>query len=95
MSFTVDPADTLETLSERLEAAGLIVDAGVFRWYVERHGGLEITPGYYELAPSDHMGNVLGRLRTPPEQTYTKVTFPEGFTVAQIAARARARHGRR
>ena len=87
VSFTVDPADTLETLSERLEAEGLIVDAGVFRWYVERHGGLEITPGYYELAPSDHMGNVLGRLRTPPEQTYTKVTFPEGFTVAQIAAR--------
>ena len=33
------------------------------------------------------MGNILGRLRTPPEQTYTKVTFPEGFTVAQIAAR--------
>ena len=22
----------------------------MFRWYVERHGGLEITPGYYELA---------------------------------------------
>jgi UPF0755 protein len=87
VSFTVDPADTLETLSERLEAEDLIVDAGVFRWYVERHGGLEITPGYYELAPSDHMGNILGRLRTPPEQTYTKVTFPEGFTVAQIAAR--------
>ena len=87
VSFTVDPADTLETLSERLEAEELIVDAGVFRWYVERHGGLEITPGYYELVPSDHMGNVLGRLRTPPEQTYTKVTFPEGFTVDQIAAR--------
>ncbi len=87
VSFTVDPADTLQTLSERLAAEELIVDAGVFRWYVERHGGLEITPGYYELAPSDHMGNILGRLRTPPEQTYTKVTFPEGFTVAQIAAR--------
>ena len=28
------------------------------------------------------MGNVLGRLRTPPSETYTKVTFPEGFTVA-------------
>ena len=59
----------------------------MFRWYVERHGGLEITPGYYELARRDHMGNVLGRLRTPPNETYTKVTFPEGFTVQQIAAR--------
>ena len=38
------------------------------------------------------MGNVLGRLRTPPEQTYTKVTFPEGFTVAQMADRLDRRH---
>ena len=49
-SFTVAADDTLDSLSERLEAEGFIVDAGVFRWYVERHGGLEITPGYYELA---------------------------------------------
>jgi UPF0755 protein len=33
------------------------------------------------------MGNVLGRLRTPPGETYTKVTFPEGFTVSQMATR--------
>ncbi|MET0145536.1 MAG: endolytic transglycosylase MltG [Ilumatobacteraceae bacterium] len=86
-SFTVDPSDSLQTLSQRLEDAGFVVDAGVFRWYVDHHGGLEITPGYYELQPSDHMGNVMARLSTPPSQTYTKVTFPEGFTVAQIAAR--------
>ena len=29
------------------------------------------------------MGNVLARLRTPPSETYTKVTFPEGFTFAR------------
>jgi UPF0755 protein len=33
------------------------------------------------------MGNVLGRLRTPPGQTYTKVTFPEGFTLVRMANR--------
>ena len=87
VSFTVQATDTLESLSERLEVENFIVDAGVFRWYVERNGGLEITPGYYEIATSDHMGNVLARLRTPPAQTYNKVTFPEGFTVAQMAAR--------
>jgi UPF0755 protein len=87
VSFTVNDNDTLETISNRLEKQGLIVDAGLFRWYVERHGGLEITPGYYAIQTSDHMGNVLARLRTPPSQTYTKVTFPEGFTVAEIAAR--------
>ena len=86
-SFTVVEDDTLMTISERLEAEGFIVDAGVFRWYVEHNGGLELTPGYYELRPGDHVGNLLGRLRTPPAQTYTKVTFPEGFTLAQMAER--------
>ena len=33
------------------------------------------------------MGNVLAQLRTPPAETYNKVTFPEGFTVGQMAER--------
>ena len=87
VNFTVEEGDTLESLSERLEAAGIIVNAGVFRWYVEDKGGLELTPGYYQLRPADHIGNIVGTLRTPPALTYTKVTFPEGFTVAQMATR--------
>lgn len=86
-SFTVNDDDDLVSISERLVDAGLVSDADVFQWYVEREGGLELTPGYYEIRPSDHMGNVLGRLRTPPGQTYTKVTFPEGFTVERMAER--------
>jgi len=87
LSFTVDEVDDLDSLSERLVEEGLISDAGVFRGYVGRNGGLEITPGYYEIRPNDHMGNVLGRLRTPPGQTYSKVTFPEGFTLEKMAFR--------
>jgi UPF0755 protein len=86
-SFTVNEGDDLETIAVRLEDAGLVSDADVFEWYVEREGGLELTPGYYEIRPADHMGNVLGRLRTPPGQTYTRVTFPEGFTVERMADR--------
>ena len=74
-------------MAQRLADDGLISDPGIFEWYVEREGGLELTPGYYEIRPSDHMGNVLGRLRTPPGQTYTKVTFPEGFTLNRMADR--------
>ena len=33
------------------------------------------------------MGNILGVLRTSPAQTFTNVTFPEGYTVAQMGAR--------
>ena len=87
VAFTVSGADTLRTVSERLEQEGFVDDAGLFRWYTDHHGGLALTPGYYELRTSDHMGNLLARLRTPPSETFTKVTFPEGFTVAQIAER--------
>ncbi len=86
-SFTVLETDDLESLAARLEEAGLVSDAGVFEWYVDQKGGLEITPGFYEIRPFDHMGNVLDTLETPPGQTYTKVTFPEGFTVERMAAR--------
>ena len=90
MTFIVRKGDSIESVSERLEDNGWITDAGVFRWYVRNHGGLTLTPGYYEIPKGDHMGNVLGRLRTPPSQTYTQVTFPEGFTVGEIAQRLAA-----
>ncbi len=87
VNFTVDEGETIDTLSVRLQNEGFITNARVFRWYVERQGGLELTPGYYRLRPRDHMGNLMGVLRTPPEQTYTSVTFPEGFTVDRMAQR--------
>jgi UPF0755 protein len=86
-SFTVNEEDDLASLAERLERDGLVSDAGIFEWYVRRDGGLDLVPGYYAIRPNDHMGNVLGRLRTPPSQTYTRVTFPEGFTLVQMAQR--------
>ena len=87
VNFTVNQGETVETLSERLENLGLIENAGVFEWYVERNGGLELTPGYYRLRPRDHMGNIMAVLRTPPTETYTSVTFPEGYTLDRMANR--------
>lgn len=87
VNFVVEEGETVESLSVRLENEGFITNARVFRWYVERQGGLELTPGYYRLRPMDHMGNLMSVLRTPPEQTYTSVTFPEGFTIDKMAQR--------
>lgn len=87
VAFTVLETDTIDSLSQRLQAEGLIVDEATFKWYIERKGGLEITPGFYSLPTNDHVGNVLSRLRTPPAQTYQRVTFPEGFTIEQMADR--------
>jgi UPF0755 protein len=87
VAFTVLETDDLDSLTTRLLDEGFIVDGPVFKWYVERQGGLEITPGFYQLPTNDHVGNVLARLRTPPDQTYQRVTFPEGFTLEQMADR--------
>jgi UPF0755 protein len=87
VDFTIASTDSVETIAARLQDAGLIADQSVFLWYVERKGGLEIVPGFYELRTNDHIGNVLARLQTPPDQTYQRVTFPEGFTVEQMATR--------
>jgi UPF0755 protein len=91
VTFTVNADDTLQTISDRLEADGLITKAWVFRWYVDHHGGLELTPGYYALRPRDHMGNIMRILRIPPSQTFTKVTFPEGYTYTKMGVRLEER----
>ena len=50
-----------------------------------------LTPGDYELRPRDHIGNLMRVLRTPPSLTYTKVTFPEGFTLEKMSQRLSAK----
>jgi UPF0755 protein len=89
--FTVLPADTVDTISDRLQDRGLITNARVFRYYVDHNGGLTLTPGDYELRPRDHLGNLMRVLRTPPSLTYTKVTFPEGFTLQKMSERLSAK----
>lgn len=85
--FTVKEDDDLESISRRLKEQDIIVNDGVFRRYVEQEGGLDIVPGLYSLRGRDHMGNLLRVLRTPPQETLTRVTFPEGFTLSQMGAR--------
>lgn len=85
--FTVTENDDIDSISKRLRELGVIVNDGVFRNYVQGEGGLEIVPGIYTLRGRDHMGNLLRVLRTPPQETLTRVTFPEGFTLAQMGRR--------
>ena len=86
-NFTINETDTLQTVSVRLQDQGFITNARVFRFYVNHKGGIKITPGYYELRSRSHMGNIMRVLNTPPEATYRKITFPEGFTLSQMGSR--------
>lgn len=85
--FQIREGDDLNAIASNLKSKGFIVDAGVFLRYVDGEGGLEPIPGYYTMRPRDHMGNLLAVLRTPPNETYFKITFPEGFTVEQMGER--------
>lgn len=87
VQFLVEEGDTLQTISVRLEQEGLIDDAGFFRSYVNGKGGIEVMPGRYVIRPGDHVGNVMARLSRAPGETIVRVTFPEGFTISQMAAR--------
>lgn len=90
VEFTVADDDTLASVADRLQTAGLVVDAEAFVEYVADHGGLELSPGYYQLLTNAHMGDVQAGLRRSPADTYRRITFPEGFTLEQIAARLAA-----
>ena len=86
-NFTVNQGDSLISVSKRLEQEGFIVNASVFRWYVDRKGGVDLQPGYFALVKHEHIGNIMKKLNKSPSITFTKVTFPEGFTIKQIAQR--------
>jgi UPF0755 protein len=87
VNFTVEAGDTIDAISKRLKAQGIITNDAVFRWYADHKQQFDLQPGYYTLKPHDTMGNILAVLRTPPAQTFDNVVFPEGFTVAQIGKR--------
>lgn len=90
-NFVVQENDDLVSISTRLKQDGFITHAGVFQWYVKRQDDMVFVPGYYTLRRRDTMGNITAALRTPPNATFTSVTFPEGFTVEQIAQRLNRR----
>jgi UPF0755 protein len=88
-SFTVPEDADFDVVTDLLFEEGYITDVGVWDRYVGNEP-IEIVPGFYQLRANDHMGNVLARLRIPPAETSTSVTFPEGFTIARMARRVDA-----
>ena len=87
INFTVNEGDTVSSVATRLENAGIIGNATIFRWYASTKGSVALTPGYYALKPKDNAGSLIEALSTPPDQTFISVTFPEGMTVAQMGKR--------
>lgn len=70
----------------RLEAAG-VVSGPVFGLYARVRGGILARSGRHLLRDDLSPVEVLRRLRRSPDATRIRVTFPEGWTRFEIAAR--------
>jgi len=81
--ITVGVGATPRTIARQLIHAGLIRSPRVFTYLSH---GEPIKPGVYDIAASESPGQILKRL-THGDFVTLRITFPEGFTLKQIAHR--------
>lgn len=88
--FTVSRGESLADIARNLERAGLVRSAPAVKW-LARWRGLEdqLRAGEYVLSAALPPGEILTRLAEGRVKTY-ELVVPEGFTMAQIAARLEA-----
>jgi UPF0755 protein len=87
VKLVISPGQTVNELADQLQAEGLIDNAAVFRWWVGRKGKVTLYPGDFMVRPNDSYANILKVLTVAPTDVKVKVTFPEGFTLEQMAIR--------
>jgi UPF0755 protein len=87
-AVTVVVADgmTPNELADVLQAEGVIGNAAVFRWWAGRRD-VSLFPGEFTVREGDSYDDIVKALAVRPEQVEVKVTFPEGFTLEQMAIR--------
>jgi len=85
--FEVLPGDSLHSVAEKLEQAGLIRDARVAVGWARLRGlAPRLRAGEYALSASMNPGQIFSHIASGQVVTYA-ISFPEGFTAAQVAAR--------
>jgi UPF0755 protein len=76
---------SVTALSELLHGQGLVRSAGKFRWLVRFKGAArQIKAGEYQLSTGLRPGELLNKI-TRGEVRLHQITFPEGYTLKQIA----------
>jgi len=71
-----------------LERKKLIRSATAFRLASRAGGRLQVKAGLYTLSPSMSTTEILQQLREGAPEQLVRLTFPEGFTLEQVAERA-------
>lgn len=88
VTVVVEQGDTLSSIVPEMANDGL-VNAFWFKVYAKLSGNDEIRPGTYVIGPGSAYSGILGLLRVGSESDIV-ITFPEGFTIAQMGDRVNA-----
>ncbi len=88
MEVLVPRGASVARVGRILEGKGLIRNATAFRLAARARGGWNVKAGIYTLSPSLSTGEVLDRLEKGAPEELVRLTFPEGFTLEQVAERA-------
>ena len=81
---TVTVAD-IDYVASQLKGAGLIEYKNLFKLYAKfSHADRKIAPGTYELSTRLDYHALVSNMRVGPSMVETTLTFPEGYTMAQI-----------
>lgn len=83
----VPPGASASQVAGRLRGKGLIRSAPMFS-LMARLGGWDVKAGTYALSPAMSARRILDELRAGKVVPTVRVTFPEGYTLAQTAERA-------
>ncbi|MGB9593788.1 MAG: endolytic transglycosylase MltG, partial [Anaerolineae bacterium] len=85
VAFTVESGETAADIAAKLQQAGLIKDADLFRMLVRYYDmANRLEAGEYELSPAMTMVEIAERLQHGRLRE-TTITIPEGWRLEQIA----------
>ena len=88
----VNPGDSVTTVSQRVFDLGMTSSAQALRWYWRLKRGGSLREGRYALKGVNDM-EALYQLLVAGSPLTARVTFPEGYTVQQMAVRLEEQAG--
>ena len=94
VAVSIPPGSSTEHIASVLGHAGVIHSPTIFRFYVKLKGAGPLLPGAYRLNKNSKYDDVIAALEKGPPVTLQRFTVPEGFTLAEIAARVGTLPGR-
>lgn len=86
VTVAVEQGDTLSSVADKLEEAGVIESSTIFKLELRIQGGeTEIKAGEYRFVPGEDRQEILKTLASGDSVSAFTITIPEGLTLGQTA----------